>query len=322
MALSFGSSFTQRVYTWTNWKTILANKGGIPQYDDDGVIYTIYFYDGPEVHASTIWKGAVPDGIINSGYSQATNDSDKSDFETNYKPFFNRPIAPKASTNLGYNTSSGSNLTIIRATAYTEQTTNAQRSILSSSASDTNSAGTGARTVTITYYDQNLVGPFTETIALNGVSSVNTVSSTICFIEKIEVATVGNQLSNIGTITLKATTGGGGATIGTIPPGDGITNWCHHYVGAGKTMQLVSVIGSIKGLASGAIEVHRTIPTDVTRPELTIAPKLRVDSGDSDKLDFSVPILVVGPALVLVYGRSDASSGNVDWSVGIGYYEG
>jgi hypothetical protein len=319
MAISISSQFTQRFYFWTNWKIIELIKSGIHQYDDDGTIYTIYFYDDKEVHICTIYKGTVPDSLTAS-YSQAQNDADKADFETNYKPFSNKPLTPKASTTLGYTTSTGSALTVIRATAYTEQTTNAQRSLTSSSANDT-SAGTGARTVTITYYDQNLLGPFTETVTMNGTANVNTVSTIICFIERIEVTTVGSQLSNVGTITLKAAAAGGGVTIGTIPAGDGVTNWCHHYVGTGKTMSLVSVIGSIKGTANGALEVHRTIPTDATRPELTIAPKMRIDSGDCDRLAFEVPILITGPALVLIYGRSDSSSGTLDWSVGMGYYE-
>lgn len=319
MSISISSKYTQRFYTWTNFKSVAQTKYLIIQYDSDGYQYTIYGYDGPEVHITNIWVGTVPDSVTAS-YSQAQNDSDKSDFETNYKPFANRPLVPKASSTLGYTTSSGSALTVIRATAYTEQTTNARRSLVSSSANDT-SAGTGARTVTITYYDQNLLGPFTEVITMNGTTPVNTVGTNICFIERIESTTVGSQLSNVGTLTLKAATAGGGATIGTVPAGDGVTNWCHHYVGAGKVMSLVTVIASIHGSASGAIEVHRTVPTDATRPELTIAPKVRIDAGDSDKLDFEVPIIVQGPALVLVYGRSDASTGTLDWSVGMAYYE-
>lgn len=321
MALVLAPQFTQRIYSWTNWKTQFSTKGGIPQYDDDGYIYTIYFYDGPEVFYCNIWKSEVPDGIINGGYSQSQNDSDKSDFESNFKPFFNRSLVPKAQVNLGYTTSSGNVLTVIRATAYTEQTTNAQRSVLSSSTSDT-SAGVGARTIKITYYDQNLLGPFTETVTLNGTSSVNTAATNICFIEKIEVVTVGSSLSNVGTITLKAATAGGGATIGTIAAGDGTTWWCHHYVGSNKVMQLISVDVSIHGSASGYIEVHRTVPTTTGIQELVVTPRLRIDAGDADKLSFGVPILINGPALVSVYGRSDASSGLLDWSAGMGYYEG
>lgn len=321
MPLALAPQYTQRSYTWTNWKAQFSNKGGLPQFDDDGTVYTIYVYDSSEVLLCTIWKGAVPNGVVGGGYTQAQNDTDKTDFETNFKPFFNKAITPKANVVLGYTTSSGSSLTAIRATAYTQQTTNAQRSLVSTSVSDA-AAGIGARTVNITYYDQTMLGPFIETVTLNGTTAVNTVGVNICFIERIEVITVGSQLSNVGTITLAISTGGTGGTIGTIPAGDGVTNWCHHYVGTNKLMQLVSVIGSIHGSASAAMEVHRTIPTDITRPELVIAPKIRIDAGDSDKLDFEVPILISGPALVLVYGRSDAASGNIDWSVGMGYYEG
>src|SRR5574338_129583 len=93
MPLTLAPQFTVRNYSWTNWKTILSSKDGIYQYDDDGVQYTIYFYDIPEVYVCTIWKDIVPDGIIGGGYSQAQNDSDKSDFETNYLPNANLRIS-------------------------------------------------------------------------------------------------------------------------------------------------------------------------------------------------------------------------------------
>lgn len=321
MSINLAPQFTIRNYVWTNWKIAQSNKSGNHQYDDDGSSYTIYFYDGPEVHVCVIWKGLVPDGIIAGGYSQATNDSDKSDFETNFKPFSNKSLIPTSNVILGYTTSIGSALTVMRATAYTEQTTNAQRSILSSDANDT-SAGDGARTVKITYYDQTMLGPFTETVSMNGVSSVNTVASNICFIEKIEVNTVGSQLGNVGTITLKAASGGGGATIGTIASGDNTTYWCHHYVGTNKVFQLVSLIGSIDGINSGVLEVHRTTPTAANTPETTISPKLRITPNATGQITFGVPIRVAGPALVSVYGRSDATSGNLDWFSKIGFYEG
>lgn len=318
--INIGNNFIVIENRWTTFKSFVQSKGLLIQYDasTDGNTYKIIAIDGVIVYSTDIWVTTIPNPDPN--YSQVQNDLDKTDFETNFKPFANKSLVPKSNISLGYTTSSGSSLTAIRATAYAEQTTNAQRSIVSSNANDT-SAGTGARTIKVTYYDQNLLGPFIETITMNGVTPVDTVSSTICFIEKIEVNTIGSQLSNVGTITLKAATSGGGATIGTIPAGDSITNWAHHYVGTNKVMTLISVIGSIKGSASGSLEIHKTIPTDVTKPELTIAPKLRIDAGDCDKLNFDAPIVIIGPALVLVYGRSDSSSGNIDWSVGLGYYE-
>lgn len=96
MPVSLSSQFTQRSYLWTDWKAVEAIKGGQYQYDDDGVIYTAWFYDGPEVHVCTIWKGVVPDGILSGGYTQTQNDSDKSDFETNFKSEGNALIARRS----------------------------------------------------------------------------------------------------------------------------------------------------------------------------------------------------------------------------------
>lgn len=91
MAITFASNLTQRNYRWTDFKAIKASHDLLVQYDDDGTMYTIYGYDGPEVHMCQIWQGNVPDSAQTS-YSQAQNDSDKSDFETNYKPTANQSM--------------------------------------------------------------------------------------------------------------------------------------------------------------------------------------------------------------------------------------
>ena len=61
-------------------------------------------------------------------------------------------------------TSTTTTIKTVERTTYTEQTTNAQRSFASSSANDT-AAGTGARTIKITYYDASGNGPYTETVS-------------------------------------------------------------------------------------------------------------------------------------------------------------
>ena len=112
----------------------------------------------------------------------------------------------------------------VRQTTYTEQTTNAQRSLASTSANDT-SAGTGARQVVISYLDQTCSGPgggvpfFTETVTLNGLTPVNTVNTNICFIERIDVLSVGSSGANVGTINLYTTTAGGGTIFASIGTG-------------------------------------------------------------------------------------------------------
>jgi hypothetical protein len=93
MTVFLSPSYTQRSFFWTDWKAFCTKKNGIAQYDDDdGAVYTIWFYDGPEVFVCTIWKGAVPDGV-QAVYSQVQNDADKTDFETNYKAKANTRIS-------------------------------------------------------------------------------------------------------------------------------------------------------------------------------------------------------------------------------------
>lgn len=92
MPIALASQFTQRNYSWTSWKIVQNSKSLIYQYDDDGIIYTIYGYDGPEVHLCTIFKNIVPYSIIDSGYSQIQNDLDKIDFENNFLIEANKEI--------------------------------------------------------------------------------------------------------------------------------------------------------------------------------------------------------------------------------------
>jgi len=82
----------ERSGNWTWLKPLIPYKSIVLQYEEDAEIYLVYGYDVPEVLSCTIWKGVVPVGIVAGGYSQAQNDADKADFETNYKPYANRSI--------------------------------------------------------------------------------------------------------------------------------------------------------------------------------------------------------------------------------------
>lgn len=89
--INFGET-PQRSGTWSWFKPLIASKTIKVQFEEDDNTYLIYGYDLPEVLTCTIWKGTVPDSVVAGGYSQAQNDSDKSTFETNYKPYANRSI--------------------------------------------------------------------------------------------------------------------------------------------------------------------------------------------------------------------------------------
>jgi hypothetical protein len=91
MAVALTPQYTERSCAWTAWKVVFAAKQSAHQYDDDGEIYKIWFYDGPEVHVCSIWKGVVPE-TVTPFYSQQQNDADKADFEANYKTTANTRI--------------------------------------------------------------------------------------------------------------------------------------------------------------------------------------------------------------------------------------
>jgi len=91
---TFGQGYTQRSYTWTDWKAVRNLKGFQWQHEEDDSTYTIWGYDGPELHLCTIWKGAVPDGI-QATYSQEDNDTDKADWVENFLPTSNWPLEKK-----------------------------------------------------------------------------------------------------------------------------------------------------------------------------------------------------------------------------------
>lgn len=231
-----------------------------------------------------------------------------------------RDASGQAAVVSGYTNTANSNRVPITATTYTEQLTNAQRSVSSSSASDT-SAGTGARTIRICYFDQTMAGPFYEDVTLNGTTPVNTVSTTICFIENIRVLSVGSGGNNAGTITLFAATAGGGGAIGTIAVNDNQTNWCHHYVASGATCFLVQTICGNDGASSGNLTVLKTSPSVANTPDFVVTPQLRIKAGEGKEISFPSPIPIVGPGRLLLQIKPDAGAGSINWYAGFGYKE-
>lgn len=201
-------------------------------------------------------------------------------------------------------------LASIRATTYTEQTTAAQRSLKSSSANDA-SAGTGARTVIITYFDATGAGPFTETVTMNGITAVNTTNTNICFIEKMVVSTVGSNASNVGTISIFTTTGGGGSAFGSIgvgnivsAVGDNRTLWSHHYVANGKTASILTISGGTNGNQSGVVFLRVATPTVSNSAEFQVTEAIATVSAAGSSSVFRVagaPLQITGPARITQY---------------------
>lgn len=312
---------------WTAFKDALRGKGLLSQiqFIEDDTLYEITAYDTPIKYVCLIYKGTVPDGVI-VGYPQVQNDADKQDFEVNFKSEANKRLTSSIEVSFedltvidGYTTTTSTDFAPIEGTTYTEQSGNAQRSVVSTSTDDAD-AGTGARSVTITYFDEDMAGPFTEVVGLDGTSPVDTVADNICYIERIDVVEVGSQLGNVGTVHLKSTTGGGGITVGSIPPGDNETNWVHHYVADGKVASILNIYAHIRGIGGGNAHLRVATPTIDNTPEKTVAPVLRVSPGTQSNLELPVPLSVLGPARITLYARPDASASH-DWIAGFNYFE-
>ena len=205
----------------------------------------------------------------------------------------------------------------VGATTYIEQTTGAQRSISSSSVSDTG-AGTGAQQVTIIWFDSTGAGPNSEIVTLSGTANVNTVSTTMCYIESIIVSRVGSGGSNAGTITLHAAAAGGGAAIGTIVIGDNQTFWCHHYVPTGKTCYITGICAGANNNAGATFTTTARFIGVTGAVENQISDFIRNGGGGnasqpSFTRTYGTPLQVAGPARINGYVNPDQATSSSYW---------
>lgn len=199
----------------------------------------------------------------------------------------------------------------VRRTAYTEQTVNFTGSVSSSSASD-GVGGTGARTIKITYVDQTGATLGTESVTLNGTTPVNLVQTNKCFIEKIELVTVGSTGAAVGTISLFTAAAGGGTVVGTIGAGDRRTFWAHHYILSGKTCNITGVLHANSSTVSGGTStavLRKFLIGIANSVEEEISETLSV-SGASNPFfrSYGSQIQVSGPARVTMYTTTGSSA--------------
>lgn len=218
--------------------------------------------------------------------------------------------------------------TVVRATTYVEPAAAAQLEVVSSSAND-NAAGTGTRKVRIVYYDDSCNGPFTTDVTLNGVTAVPTTPTNLRFIESICSLTVGNNGTNVGTITLRGL--GGGALVGTIAASDGRTYWGHHYIATGRIGQILDVNGAFT-LAKGSLFLRSIDVLTVNAFELQITPQLRLTPGAVGAAANPAPfqptlvfpfgsLYITGPARITAYVDPDTAVANNVAYAGFSYLD-
>lgn len=201
----------------------------------------------------------------------------------------------------------------IRSTGYVEQTSGAQRSVKSDNANDT-AAGTGARAIRITYYKSDFTGPYTTDVTLNGTTAVNTSVSDICYIEQIDVLTVGSGGVNAGIISVYTTTGGGGSVFASIAAASGQTYYAHHYVATGKTCYITSCyLGGVGGAAYLRFQ-NLGIANAMDR---RISDTLRVSAQSATIRLYGTPLVVLGPSRLVMWALPDANNStyyaSFDW---------
>lgn len=93
--IEFSSMLSKRFYKWKTFLSIATSRAGRIQYDENNDYYLIYFYDGPEVFWTRIWKIAVPSDIeISDNYLNSENTEDKAEF-LSLSSSFNESNIPK-----------------------------------------------------------------------------------------------------------------------------------------------------------------------------------------------------------------------------------
>lgn len=118
---------------------------------------------------------------------------------------------------------------LVCARGYVEPASQAQRSVVSTSAQDS-SGGSGAKKVRIEFLDSDY-NFYTEDVVLNGTTPVDMVAENLRFVEAMYVI---QGAYAAGAIKLMTATGGGGTEITGIGTSTGTAFLCHHYVPAGK----------------------------------------------------------------------------------------
>lgn len=188
----------------------------------------------------------------------------------------------------------------VRASTYVAQTSAAQRSVKSSSALDNGvTPNTGARTIVITYLNNNMEVK-QDTITLNGTAAVNTTATDIQFIEKIVCATTGVDVTNDGNIQLFTGLAGTGSVMAQINTGDSQTFYAHHYVPTGVTCYILKAEGA-GTLTTGRSFLHRTGDPRLpgTLPLLQIGDITVHSAGFEEDHEYHVPLVIPGPDLII-----------------------
>lgn len=168
---------------------------------------------------------------------------------------------------------------------------------------DTNSSGTGARTLRIWGLDASFLEQ-TEDINLNGTTNVGT-GSTYTRIFRMKVLTAGSSGFNEGLITATADTDG--TVTAEIEINHGITHMAIWTVPDAQTLYITDAFAGLnrQGATAGAqveFELRVTSGIDTATPSTVISQTyaLGIDGTSAVNYLWRTPKVVVGPADVII----------------------
>lgn len=301
--------------------------GAATSAKQDTVISSIQTLDdvvGSKTGGTAGTQSSLAGGVYNTSLPSLTNGQQAAlQTDVNGRLLVSTTVSGNSSRfEFGDITTTASTKVVVQRTAYTEPTSSLAFSFKSSSANDS-SAGTGARTIRVEYYDGSSSTISSETVTTNGTTCVNSVTTSARYIEDISVLTAGSTRSNVGTLTFYTGTGCT-TTAATIAPTDNQTFWARHYVPTGRTMFITSLSVSHSGttVGSGGVFTIRSTPLGVSNAITEqIGDFHRLYGQSSTALrTYSSPIQVTGPARVEVFVNPETTSSTV-YRASFDYYE-
>lgn len=161
--------------------------------------------------------------------------------------------------------------------------------IVSTSAADTNSAGTGIRAYLVSGLDSNF-DPITEVVLMNGTTPVTT-SVSFLRVRSLLAVSCGSGRVNAGAVT--ATSSSSASLQAFVNIGETNSSISHFTIPRGFTLVIKKVFVQIEGqLSGGPIAVVRTIVSDnglTGAPEVT-GLKTVIDSGIETTCIIDIPV--------------------------------
>ena len=187
--------------------------------------------------------------------------------------------------------------------------------IVSTSANDTNTAGTGARTIQVYGLTSWSTKEESEVIALNGTGAVNTTKSYV-IIHRMKVLTSGATSINVGTISATAATDGTVTAI--ISPGDGQTEMAIYGVPSVQDAYLTRWLCNIDKTGATTVtcdfEFRVNENPDVQRTNFLRKQDMSLMSSGTSCMEavFDLPPKFSGPCIVKIQGIASAADTEAD----------